>query len=121
MLQSPEEFGPLTPEEFQELTEHPLAGTPPYETEEDNTWHRTIIQNSPVGDPARARSERELAMGERYVQLKRRFDDFGAADVVTLKKDFTDIPIKDGNGQVVALERVYPTVMVTPETLEKGD
>lgn len=84
MVDDPEDFGPLTPLQVQELGEHPLWGESIYEAEEHIKWLQNILNNTPSTDPAYARFNPQLKQAARYLNLKQRFETYGAGPVIEL-------------------------------------
>jgi len=81
---SVEDSGPLTPEQYDELNGHQLHGCEIVDMEEDIKWYRSVLANTPSSDPAYARLTAQLTMTERYVHLKRRYDQWGTGPIVDL-------------------------------------
>lgn len=84
MTNDPEDFGPLTPVQVQELGQHPLFGESVYDTEETIKWLQNILNNTPPTDPVYNRFKPQLTQTERYLSLKRRHDTYGAGPVIDL-------------------------------------
>ena len=86
MSESPEEFGPLTPEQEQEMLRHPLNGQYIHELEEDVKYYSRILKDTPKGDPVHRRFTAQLESTQRYINLRRRFDQYGVATIFDLDK-----------------------------------
>jgi len=81
---SVEDTGPLTPEQYDELNAHSLNGCDLMEMDKDIDWYRSVLANTPTNDPAYGRLTAQLQKTERYVHLRRRFDQWGTGPVVSL-------------------------------------
>lgn len=79
-----ENTGPLTPEQYDEYNSHSLHGCELHDMEEDIKWYRSVLASTPTSDPAYERLSTQLQMTERYVHLKRRYDQWGTGPVIDL-------------------------------------
>ena len=84
LQEGPEDFGPLTPEQHDEFLEHPLRGESLYESEQHSRSYENILRVTSKSDPAYRRFEQLLNESNRYINLFRRFMEWGVADVVEL-------------------------------------
>jgi len=84
-----ENTGPLTPAQYDELNSHSLHGCEIIDMEEDIKWYRSVLANTPTSDPGHSRLTAQLTMTERYVHLKRRFDQWGTGPIVELTQPHT--------------------------------
>jgi hypothetical protein len=88
MANNPEDFGPLTPVELQELAEHVLSGESLYEANKEIEWLTSIVNNTPESDVAYKRFNTQLEQAIRYSELKKRYDTYGDGPVVELTQTF---------------------------------
>ncbi|MNO12997.1 hypothetical protein D3C76_26170 [compost metagenome] len=85
---NPDEFGPLTPEQDEELQRHPLAHQDLFAMEADVKYYEDILKHTPETDPAYARMKAQLDSTQRFVHLKRRFVTYGTSTLITLNDVF---------------------------------
>ncbi|MNH65339.1 hypothetical protein D3C73_173480 [compost metagenome] len=86
MNNDPEESGPLTPAQHEEMLRHPLKGQSFFDLEEDLKYYTTILQPTTEGDPVFTRFTQQKEITERYLHLLRRFETYGVSDIITLDK-----------------------------------
>jgi hypothetical protein len=89
MSNNPESFGPLTPAEDKELMAIVFHDDSIYELEKANKWYQRVINGLLDGDIAKPRFESELKQITRCLDLKRRKDEWGVAEVITLTEIHT--------------------------------
>lgn len=84
MTNDPEESGPLTPAQHEEMLRHPLKGQMIHEMEEDLKYYSDILKNTTEGDPVYSRFTQQKEITERYLHLIRRFETYGVSDIISL-------------------------------------
>jgi hypothetical protein len=84
MINAPEESGPLTPEQHDEMLRHPLKGQSFFDLEEDLKYYDNILRSTTEGDPVYSRFTQQKEITERYLHLLRRFTTDGVSDIITL-------------------------------------
>lgn len=86
MTNDPEESGPLTPAQHEEMLRHPLKGQMIHEMEEDLKYYSDILKNTTEGDPVYGRFTQQKEVTERYLHLIRRFETYGVSEIISLDK-----------------------------------
>lgn len=84
MSNDPEESGPLTPAQHEEMLRHPLKGQMIHEMEEDLKYYSDILKNTTQNDPVYNRFTQQKEVTERYLHLIRRFETYGVSDIISL-------------------------------------
>lgn len=84
MSNDPEESGPLTPEQREEMLRHPLKGQSYSDLEDDLKYYADVLRTTTEGDPVYSRFTQQKEITERYLHLLRRFDTCGVSDIITL-------------------------------------
>lgn len=84
MSNDPEETGPLTPAQHEEMLRHPLKGQLFFDLEADIKYYTDILRNTTEGDPVFTRFTQQKECTERYLHLLRRFETYGVSEIISL-------------------------------------
>lgn len=83
-----ENYGPLTPEQHEEMLRHPLRDEPLWSLEDDIKYYSNILTNTPETDPVHCRMTAQLNATRRALNLLTRFATYGVSEIVELSDVF---------------------------------